>query len=73
MHNEKTYKPDLLRLIPAACLEQKYGGQKPDITTGFFPPDMSMPGVEMLTCDELKHEYPDAIRYLAPWGEKRAK
>ena len=33
---------------------------------------MRVPDTHMLTCDELKQEYPDAIRYLAPWGEKNA-
>ena len=49
VHNDKTYKEGLLDLIPAACLEQKYGGQKHDITSGFFPPDMRMPGKTMLS------------------------
>ena len=36
-------------MIPAASLEQKYGGQKRNITSGFFPPDMRVPGARLLT------------------------
>lgn len=45
VHNEKTYKEELQKLIPPACLEQKYGGQRPNIESGFFPPDVRMPGL----------------------------
>ena len=31
-HNDKTYKAELLKLIAPENLEQKYGGQKPNIT-----------------------------------------
>ena len=54
VHNDKTFKPELQKLIPASCIEKKYGGQKPDIVSGFFPPNMSMAGTTPMTFDELK-------------------
>lgn len=71
VHNESSYREELLKLIPAHCLERKYGGQKADITSGFFPPDMRMPGTTMLSIAELKTKHPEAIRYVAPWGAQR--
>lgn len=53
-HNDKTYKPDLAQLIQVECLEKKYGGRKPDIRQEFFPPDMRMPGKQLLTVAQLK-------------------
>jgi len=49
VHNDTTYKPELLNLIPPASLEQKYGGTRPNIEENFFPPDMRMSGKQMMT------------------------
>ena len=38
VHNDSTYKPELLRLVPKHALERKYGGSRPDLTGNFFPP-----------------------------------
>ena len=40
-HNDKTYKAELLKLISPDNLEVKYGGQKPNINSNFFPPEMN--------------------------------
>ena len=38
VHNDSTYKPELLKLVAKNSIEKKYGGSKPDITGNFFPP-----------------------------------
>ncbi len=60
-------------MIPLECIEQKYGGAKPNIASNFFPPDMSMTGKTLMTYDELKESHPDCVRYMAPWGQKLAE
>ena len=72
MHNDKTYKPELLALISPVSFERKYGGERDDITENFFPPNMNIAGMQMLTIAELKAECPQAMHYMAPWGEKKA-
>jgi len=39
----------LKNYINPACLEQKYGGTIPNITSNFFPPNMEIPGQELIT------------------------
>ena len=72
-HNDKTYKAELLKLISPDNLEVKYGGQKPDITSNFFPPEINQPGKQMMTLEQLKAQCPAAVKYIAPWGQKRAQ
>ena len=55
------------------CLEQKYGGLKTNIDKNFFPPDVSMPGKHWMTMEKMQEECPEAIRYFAPWGQKKAE
>ena len=33
---------------------------------------MNIAGMQMLTIAELKAECPQAMHYMAPWGEKKA-
>ena len=68
VHNETNYKPELLKYVNPACFEKKYGGQLADITTGFFPPRIDVPGTTPISFEDLKEDYPDAVRYMAPWG-----
>ena len=43
------------------------------MTINFFPPQLETPaGHQLLTLAELKAECPDAVHYMAPWGEKQA-
>ena len=71
-HDDKTYKAVLQNLIPDAQLEYKYGGQKQNIESNFFPPDMRVPGAKLMTYEEMKEQEPDAVRYVAPWGLRKA-
>ena len=59
-------------MIPDAQLEYKYGGQKPNIESNFFPPDMTIRGKTPMTMTEVKNELPDAVKYVAPWGLMKA-
>lgn len=43
------YKVKMLTFIPAEQLEVRFGGNLTNKTKDFFPPDMSIPGVEMIT------------------------
>ena len=60
-------------MIPDAQLEYKYGGQKPNIESNFFPPDMRVPGAKLMTYEEMKELEPDSLRYVAPWGLRKAQ
>lgn len=58
------YKKTLLEHIDANSLEARFGGNIPDKTDKFFPPDMSQGEEPMLTIDEAK------ARLGAPWTEE---
>ena len=47
------YKKKLPEFIPAEQLEERFGGKLPNKTAPFFPPDMSIEGVEMITRAEF--------------------
>ena len=49
---------DLKNFINPDCLEQKYGGTIPNITSNFFPPNMEIPGQELITQEELYEKCP---------------
>lgn len=42
------FQPTLLGIIDRQNLERRFGGDLPDISGTFFPPDMSMAGEEMV-------------------------
>lgn len=46
VHNDSTFRPDLLRLVAKEQLERKYGGTKPDIVANFFPPNLAVAGTQ---------------------------
>lgn len=46
------YKKQLLELIDADNLEKRFGGNVPDKTSNFFPPDFTTCGQTMITIDE---------------------
>lgn len=46
------YKKHFLELIDPNNLEKRFGGNVPDKTSGFFPPDFSEPNQTMLTKEE---------------------
>lgn len=73
VHNDSSYKSELVKIAPMHSLERKYGGLKSNIENNFWPPDMTMPGKQLMTMEQLKEEVPDAIAYFAPWGEKVAR
>jgi hypothetical protein len=43
------YKKQFLELIDPNNLEKRFGGNVPDKTSGFFPPDLSEEGQIMMT------------------------
>ena len=45
----------------------------PDITSNFFPPRINVPGATPITAEDLKEDYPDAVRYVAPWGLEKVR
>ena len=45
------YKKQLLEYIDAENLEKRFGGNVPDKTSHFFPPDFSQKGQTMITID----------------------
>ena len=46
------YKKQFLELIDPNNLEKRFGGNVPDKTSGFFPPDFSETNQTMLTKEE---------------------
>ena len=72
VHGTDGYQEALHTLVNLEQLETKYGGYLPDIKSDFFPPDMNIRGSTPMTMTEIKHEMPDAIRYVAPWGKRKA-
>jgi hypothetical protein len=46
------YKKQFLELIDPNNLEKRFGGNVPDKTSGFFPPDFSEASQTMLTKEE---------------------
>jgi hypothetical protein len=46
------FKKHFLEFIDPNNLEKRFGGNVPDKTSGFFPPDFSEPNQTMLTKDE---------------------
>ena len=59
-------------LVALENLEKKYGGRMPNIEENFFPPNMDIQGTKMMDVNELKKEYPDAEKYVSPWGQQKA-
>jgi len=43
------YKKQFLEIIDPNNLEKRFGGNVPDKTSGFFPPDFSDPTQTMMT------------------------
>lgn len=48
MFGKDDYQKTLLSIIDRKNLERKFGGDLPDISGTFFPPDMSIQGEEMV-------------------------
>ena len=46
------YKKHFLEFIDPNNLEKRFGGNVPDKTSGFFPPDFSEPNQTMMTKEE---------------------
>jgi hypothetical protein len=72
VHGTDGYQEELHKLVSLDRLETKYGGYLPDIQDTFFPPDMSIRQTTPMTMNEVKNEVPDAFKYVAPWGLKKA-
>ena len=46
------FKRVLLEYIAPECLEERFGGTCPNKESGFFPPDLEIPGHKMMTKSE---------------------
>ena len=71
-HDDSNYRQPMGELVALENLEKKYGGHMPNIDANFFPPNMDIQGTRMMNVNELKTEYPDAEKYVSPWGQQKA-